>query len=44
MSLLAPALERFEDSLQDLRHAHPKLTVDCDEVSFMLSSLLEFAD
>lgn len=44
LSLLAPALERFEDSLQDIRHAHPNLTVDCDEVSFMLSSLLEFAD
>lgn len=44
LSMIGPVLERFNDSLLDLKEEHPLLTVDCDEVSFMLSSLLDFVD
>lgn len=44
MSMVAPVLEKFEDSLQELRQEHPQLSIDCDEVSTMLAALLEFVE
>lgn len=44
LCMIGPVLERFEDSLHDLKETHPELTIDCDEVSTMLANLLEFTD
>jgi hypothetical protein len=44
LCMIEPVLERFEDTLHDLKVSHPTLSIDCDEVSTMLATLLEFAD
>jgi len=44
LCMIEPVLERFEDTLHDLKEAHPELVIDCDEVSTMLATLLDFAD
>ena len=43
LSLVKPSIDQFEECLQDVKDAHPNLSVDCEEVSFMLAALLEFA-
>ncbi|MBL8872109.1 MAG: hypothetical protein JNK90_20215, partial [Planctomycetaceae bacterium] len=43
LSLVKPSIDQFEECLKDVKDAHPNLSVDCEEVSFMLTALLEFA-
>jgi len=44
LSLVKPSIDQFEECLNDVKDTHPTLSVDCEEVSFMLASLLEFAN